>query len=81
MCVLLLQWCPILCNPMNCNLPGSSLPGTLQARILGGLPFPPARELPNPGIEPVSLASPVLAGRFFTTAPSVNQGDRNNTKL
>ena len=28
------------------------------------------RNLPNPGIEPMSLASPVLAGRFFTTAPS-----------
>ena len=26
-------------------------------------------DLPNPGIKPVSLASPVLAGRLFTTAP------------
>ena len=26
--------------------------------------------LPNPGIEPTSLASPASAGRFFTTAPS-----------
>ena len=32
-----------------------------------GLPFPPAGDLPNPGIKPVSLASPALAGRFFTT--------------
>ena len=24
-------------------------------------------DLPNPGFEPTSLASPVLAGRFFTT--------------
>ena len=30
------------------------------------LPFPPPA-LPNPGIKPVSLASPALAGRFFTT--------------
>ena len=30
------------------------------------LPFPPPA-LPDPGIEPVSLASPALAGRFFTT--------------
>ena len=32
-----------------------------------GLPFPPPGNLPNPGIEPVSLASPALAGRFFAT--------------
>ena len=34
-----------------------------------GLPFLAARDIPNPGIEPESLASPVLACRFFTTAP------------
>ena len=32
----------------------------------GGLPFP-SRDLPDPGIEPMSLASPALAGGFFTT--------------
>ena len=35
-----------------------------------GLPFPSPGNLPNPGAEPVSLASAVLAGRFFTTEPS-----------
>ena len=35
----------------------------------GRLPFPPPRDLPNPGIELASLASPVLAGGFFTTLP------------
>ena len=33
-----------------------------------GMPFPTSGDLPNPGIEPVSLASPALAGRFFTTS-------------
>ena len=33
-----------------------------------GLPFPTAGDLPDPGIEPTSLASPALAGRFFTIA-------------
>ena len=28
-----------------------------------GLPFPPPGDLPDPGIEPMSLASPALAGR------------------
>ena len=35
-----------------------------------GLPFPPPGDLPNPGIEPESLVSPALAGRFFITALS-----------
>ena len=33
------------------------------------LPFPSPEDLPNPGIEPLSLASPALAGRFFTATP------------
>ena len=33
-----------------------------------GLPRPPPRDLPKPGIEPVSLTSPALAARFFTTS-------------
>ena len=32
-----------------------------------GLPFPSPGDLPDPGIEPASLASPSLAGRFLTT--------------
>ena len=30
-------------------------------------PFPPPGDLPDPNIEPASLMSPALAGRFFTT--------------
>ena len=33
------------------------------------LSFPPPGDFLDPGIEPVSLASPTLAGGFFTTAP------------
>ena len=29
-----LRSCMILCNPRDCSLPGSSVHGTLQARIL-----------------------------------------------
>ena len=32
-----------------------------------GLPFPTPGDLPDPGTEPMSLASPALAGQFFTT--------------
>ena len=31
-----------------------------------GLPFPPPGDIPNPGIEPMSPASPAVAGGFFT---------------
>jgi len=34
-----------------------------------GLPFPSPGDLPDPGIELTYLASPALAGRFFT--PSI----------
>ena len=34
-----------------------------------GLPFPTPWDLSNPGIKPVSLATPALAGRSFTTMP------------
>ena len=30
----LLQLCPTLCNPMDCNLPGSSVHGIFEARVL-----------------------------------------------
>ena len=32
------------------------------------LPCPPPGDLPDPGIQPVSLMSSALAGRFFTTS-------------
>ena len=64
------QSCPTPCNPTDCSPPGSSVQGLLQARILEEeLPFPPPGDLLNPGTEPESLASPAMAGGFFTTAP------------
>ena len=33
-CAKLPQLCPILCDPMDCSPPGSSVHGILQARIL-----------------------------------------------
>ena len=34
-----------------------------------GLPCPSPEDLPDPGVEPTSPASPALAGGFFTTEP------------
>ena len=48
--------CPTLCDPMNCSQLSSSVHESSQARILSGLPFPSPEDLPDPGIEPTSLA-------------------------
>ena len=42
--------------------------GFSRQEYWSGLPFPSPEDLPDPGIEPVSLLSPALAGRFFTTS-------------
>ena len=57
-----------LYEPMDCRLPGSFVHGIFQARILEWVAIPFPGDLPNPGIEPTSLASPALAGIFFTTS-------------
>ena len=54
-------------SPTDCSLPGFSLHGILQAKILEWVPFPTPGYLSNPGIEPKYLMSPALPGRFFTT--------------
>ena len=42
------------------------------------LSFPPPGDLPDPGIEPVSLTSPALAGAFFTTSATREAPDRRD---
>ena len=39
---------------MDCSLPGSSVHGILQARILEWVAIPSPGDLPNPGMEPGS---------------------------
>ena len=41
---------------MGCSPPDFSVHGVLQARVWSGLPFPSPDDLPDPGIEPGSLA-------------------------
>ena len=63
MCVLVAQSCPILCDPMDCSLPGSSVHGILQARILEwvAISFPRGSSWPRDWTW-VSC----VAGRCFT---------------
>ena len=39
-----------------------------------GLPFPSPGDLPDSGIKPAPLASPAMAGGFFTTEPPGKPG-------
>ena len=59
-----------LCNPIWTvarQAPVSTEVG--RQECWSGLPFPILGYLPYPGIKPMSLVSPALAGGFFTTLP------------
>ena len=45
------QSCPTLCDYMDCSLPGYSIHGIFQARILEWIAIPSPGDLPNPGIK------------------------------
>ena len=55
-CCSVAKSCPTLCDPVDYSLPGSSVHGILQARILEWLAISSPGDLPNPGIEPRSPA-------------------------
>ena len=73
--VLVTQCCPTLCYPMDCSLRGSSVHGTLQARILEWLPFPSPGDPSNPGAE---FRSPVLQA---DSLPLSHQGSPYASKV
>ena len=45
------------------------------------LPFLPPGDLPDPGIEPMSLISPALAGRLFTTSTTWEDSGGHEDKV
>ena len=42
--------------------------GVSRQGYWSGVQFPSPGDLPDPGVEPGSVTSPALAGRFFTTS-------------
>ena len=60
--MLVAQSCLILCNPMDCNLPGSSVHGILQARILEWVAISSTRGSSQPWNQTQVSCIP---GRFF----------------
>ena len=67
-CCAVLSHVQIFATPwiVTCQVPLSMAYSRQEYR--SGLPFLSPGDLPDPGIEPTSLASPALAGGFFTTA-------------
>ena len=63
----------ILCDPMDCSPPGSSVRGISQQESWGGFPFPPPGDLPDPGIKP-HLQRPLnlQVGSLPQAPPSTN---------
>ena len=60
------QSCLTLCDPVDCSLPGSSVHGILQARILEWVAISFSWDLPDPGIEP---GSPTLRADALWSEP------------
>ena len=75
------QSCPTLYDPMNCTCQDPLSMGFSRQDYWSGLPSPSPGDLPHPGIKPTSLASPALAGRFFTTAPPGKPGESPSLSL
>ena len=48
--------------------------GFSRQEFWSGLPCPPPGDLPDPGMEPSSLTSPALTGRFFTSSNTWERG-------
>ena len=59
------QLCPTLCDPQTVACQAPFPMEFFRQEYWSGLPFPTPEDLPNPRIEPQSLASPALAGRFL----------------
>ena len=58
------QSCPTLCDPMDCSLPGSSIHGIFQARVLEWVVMPSSRTSSQPRDQ--AQVSHITGG-FFTT--------------
>ena len=60
------QSCPTLCDPMDCSLPGSSVHGIFQTRILEWVATSFSRGSSQPRDRTHVSCVSCIAGRFFT---------------
>ena len=62
--------CPTLCDPMDCIPPGSSVHGSLQARILEWVAISSSSRASSPPRDQTRVSrGSCIAGRFFTNKP------------
>ena len=61
--------CPALCDPMDCSLPGSSVRGTSQAKVLEWVASSSSRGSSWPRDQTLVSYVCSIAGRFSTTVP------------
>ena len=64
--MIVTQWCLTLCDSMDCNRPGFSVHGILQAKILEWVDIPFSRDLPDQGTE---HRSPALQADSLLSEP------------
>ena len=64
---------PLFATPWTVTHQASLSMGLFRQEYWSGLPFHSPGDLPDLGIEPVSLASPALAGGFFTAEPLIGK--------
>ena len=63
-----LRSCLTLCDLTDCSLVSPLSMGFPRQEYKSDLPFLPPRDLPDPRIDPASLISSTLRGRFFTSS-------------
>ena len=68
MCCVLMPSHLDSCDPMDYNPLVPLSMGFSRQEYWSGLPCPPPRDLPDPGIKPTSLKSPALADGFCITS-------------
>ena len=66
-CARMLSCVPLFKTPWTITHQAPLSMGFSKQEYWSGLPFPTPGNLPDLGIEPTSLTSPALAGKFFTT--------------
>ena len=64
--MLVTQLCPTICNSMDCTLPGSSVHGILQARVLESVAIPFSQ---RSSLHRNRTLVSYIADRFFTCEP------------
>ena len=63
---LVVQLCPTLCDPVDCSLPGSSVHGIVQIRILEWIACPSPGDLHDPGLK---AGSPTVQADALSSEP------------